>query len=168
MKREARSGHRAHNSGLALWLVIAIIAMLSAVIALTLFLFVIRPMVSDGGESQTQTGPGTNLVELKDLQVTGLPDDPDGTSPILILSITLACKNPETVQVIEANRPHFEGMLVDLYSSRTHRQLSDPLEKDLVREEALRQANALLKECAPAMDLAVTKVLHRKYTLVEQ
>lgn len=168
MKEDVRPLRPAGTSGLALWLVIGIIVMVSAIIALVLFLFVIRPMLGAETEGQEPAVPGTNFAEFKDLQITGLPDDPNGTAPLLVLSITLACKNPETVQVIEANRPHFEGLLVDLYSSKTHRQLSDPLEKDLVREEAMRQANALLKECSPTMDLAITKVLHRKYTLVEQ
>ncbi|HNR32640.1 MAG TPA: hypothetical protein PKI11_17250 [Candidatus Hydrogenedentes bacterium] len=170
MKQHARprAADRAGASGLALWIVIVGIVALSAVLALALFFFLIRPMLSGDAVDEAPTVPGTFFAEFKDLQITGLPDDPAAPSPILILSITLACKDPQTVQVIEANRPHFEGLLVDLYASKTKRQLSDPLEKDLVREEAMRQINALLNECGPGAGLAVTKVLHRKYTLVEQ
>lgn len=156
------------KSGMMPLIIVGVVVLMAAVLGLAVFRFVLQPMLTSEPEQPDGDVPGAFYVDFDELQVTGQPNDPNEVAPILAFSITLACRNAETIQLIETNRPRFEGLLVDLYGSKTHRQLSDPFEKTQIQQEALRLINALLKEYRSEVDLAVTEVLHRRYALVEQ
>lgn len=149
-------------------IIAGVVVLVSAVLALALFVFVLRPWLE--GEQGSAAGPamGEYFAVFADLQVTGLPDNRDQIQPILQTTITLACDSQETLALVERFKPYFQDMLVELYSAKTRSQLSDPFEKDILRVEAARKANDLLGQFVPNFGGRVTRVLHSKYLLVEQ
>ncbi len=148
-------------------IIVAAVVLASLVAALAVFVFVLRPRLL--GPQEQETRPlSPDFIAFQDLQLSGLPDSSDELPPILQTSITLACDSEDTAQIVENYRPRFEGLLIDLYSSKTRTQLSEPFEKDLIRQEARRRANELLKQCAPGHEGAITDVMHTRYILVEQ
>ena len=165
-KKEGAAGPG--KSRTSLLIAAAIVVLIAAVLGIVVFKFVLQPMLAGDTEQPGQEPPSSFFVDFNDLTVSGQPDNPNEVPPILAFTLTLACRNIETVNVIEASRPRFEGLLVDLYASKTRRQLSDPFEKTQIQQEALRLTNARLKEYQSEVELGVTEVLHRRYTLVEQ
>ena len=138
----------------------------SAVLALALFVFVLRPWLE--GDTGKPVPMGEYFAVFTDLQVTGLPNNRDEIQPILQVTITLACESQPTLELVERLKPYFQDMLVELYSAKTRSQLSDPFEKEILREEARRKANDLIGQLAPGFKGRVMRVLHSKYLLVEQ
>lgn len=158
----------AKKSGMTTLIIVGAIVLAAAALGLVVFRFVLQPMLAADLEQQSAEPPSPFFADFDGLQVSGQADNPNEVPPILAFSVSLACRNAETTQVIEANRPRFEGLLVDLYASKTRRQLGDPFEKNQIQQEALRLINARLNEYDSKVELKVTEVLHRRYTLVEQ
>lgn len=155
------------RKGMSPFIIIGVVVLAAVVLALAAFVFVLRPRLA--GTDDAQPKPlGAHFVRFPDLQLTGLPDSRDELPPILQSDVTLACDSAQTAAIIEGGRPYFEGMLVELYSSKTRTQLSEPFERDMIRAEAVRKCNALLQEVAPGHQGEVTRLIHNRYILVEQ
>jgi flagellar basal body-associated protein FliL len=155
------------RKGLSPLIILGVVVLGGAVLALALAYFVLLPRLA-GPDEETPKALGAFFVQFPNVQLTGLADSRDELPPILQTDITLACDSAETAALVESGRPYFEGLLVELYSSKTRTQLSDPFERDLIRAEAVRKSNALLNEVAPGGKGEVVRVIHNRYILVEQ
>ena len=159
---------KADRKGLSPLIIIGVVVAGAAVLGLALFIFVLRPRLMADPDENTQKPLGAFFVSFANLQLTGLADSRDELPSILQTDVTLACDSAETAAIVETNRPYFEGLLVELYSSKTRTQLSDPFERDLVKAEAVRKCNAMLDEVAPAHTGEILRLIHNRYILIEQ
>jgi flagellar basal body-associated protein FliL len=165
-------------------LFMAITAVLLAVaIGLAVFLFVLRPRLSEGPEASAGEGEAhgepvpahTVDVAFDEAFATVKMPSPDLPASTLLYQVTLECSDQAAADKIKANMARFTAMVRQLHSYRERKELDDPLVEQSIERQIQQEANKMLKELPdpPAgehgsaeksgADSRVTAVYHVKF-----
>ncbi len=155
--------------------VAAVVVLIAACAGVGTYFFVLAPMFEEpeqqnGKETEDARIPATTVVvDFKNLRATIENDEDKTPAPILQYAVALACANPETAQLVEANRQWFESMLVQLHSSRTRDELTDPLARESLLKQAKQEANALLARLQQQENPAIRiiEVMYTAFTVID-
>lgn len=152
-------------------IIVSIMILVPAILALVLYLFLLRPMLAapvveepvvEGALPETM-----QMIQFEKKQASVLPQGPDEAAPLLMYSVSFACKDPETAAVIEAKKAWFEAKLLELHSNRTRKELDDPKVREAIERQAKQDANSLLQRLAPGKNMEVLEVMHTEFTVVD-
>lgn len=150
---------------------LVIVVLVSALLALALFNFVIRPRI--GGEAAAPSGPvdvmpaGVTTFELPEAQATVMVEGPDQAAPLLIYQLAFVCRDQATHALIEQRRPFFNARMGELFRNRTRAELNDPYVQDSLLKQARQRANQELRKFDPKGSQEVLEVLYLKFTIYD-
>jgi len=150
-------------------MVVTGIVLVSAILAVALYYFVLRGMLTeDGGETPTELvdiiPDSATPFELDSMQAAVLTDDPEVASPILVFQVVLFCSNPETADLISARQQWFETMVSELHRNRTLTEVRDRYTQDAILKQVTQKANELLKRFSAPEDDRVLESRYKAYS----
>jgi flagellar basal body-associated protein FliL len=150
---------------------ILIVVLVSAVLALVLFNFVLRPRLGTqeaAPELPSDSIPAeTMLYEMAEAQATVMVDSPDQAAPLLIYQLALVCKDQMTYTLVETRKAFFSARLTELFRNRTRSELNDPYVQESIRKQATQKANAEIRKFSPAGTEEILEVLYLKFTIFD-
>lgn len=167
------------KGGLSKFIVLGVVVVGFAIAGLLTYQFVIRPMLVPPGEGQTEgeeqipeedlIPEGTVALDFDEARSDVIPEEGSERSSILLYKVSFVCANPETVAVIDANKQWFVSMLAEVHRGRTRTDLMDARVKASIADQALREANALLRRLqkTPDPSIRVIKVLHLNFSVYD-
>ena len=152
-----------------------------AIIALVVFLFVLKPMLAAPGadghgetkveeekESEEGLSPEVEVMEFQESQATLVPPSPDAGAPVLTYQVAFTCKNHETAVLIEEKKPLFVAMIAKFHRNRTRTELNDPYVQDTLLKQIKEGANTLLKQLAEKKNnVAVVDAIYVKFAIFD-
>lgn len=150
---------------------LVVVVLVSALLALAIFNFVIRPRL--GGEVASEPDPvdalpmGVMTYELPEAQATVLVEGPDQTAPLLIYQLALVCRDLPTHTLIDQRRAFFNARMAELFRNRTRAELNDPYVQDSLLKQARQKANTELRKFDPKGTQEVIEVLYLKYAIFD-
>ncbi|NJL73305.1 MAG: hypothetical protein HC888_18100 [Candidatus Competibacteraceae bacterium] len=150
---------------------VVIVVLVSAVLALVLFNFVVRPRLGPGAvepEVPADTIPAEAMIyEMAEAQATVMVDSPDQAAPLLIYQLALVCKDQMTYTLIETRKAFFSARLTELFRNRTRSELNDPYVQESIRKQAMQKANAEIRKFSPGGSEEVLEVLYLKFAIFD-
>jgi flagellar basal body-associated protein FliL len=150
---------------------IVIVVLVSAVLALVLFNFVLRPRLGTQEAAEEipsdSIPPETMIYEMAEAQATVIADSPDQAAPLLIYQLALVCKDQMTYTLVETRKAFFSARLTELFRNRTRSELNDPYVQESIRKQAAQKANAEIRKFSPGGTEEVLEVLYLKYTIFD-
>ena len=151
-----------------------ILFLLPVCVALGLFLFVIRPMISSGTEKDTPAPvevegipPGAKSITFEGLTASTLPSG-NQSGAMLMYSVVVAC-NEAAAEIV--NNPDYLPLFRERIShkirNRTRSEVDDPQTQDSILKLIKQEFNQLLKDLAPDAEAKVFHVGFYDWALVE-
>jgi hypothetical protein len=175
----------------------AMVFVVPLVLAFVVFTFVVKPMISPTGQSETHAEeshdhldgaypPTAMAIEFPETQSSVLSDDPELAAPVLIYRIAMVVDSPETAAIITgaggdghgggdahggSKQVFFTAMLDKLHRNRTRSELSDPQVQETILKQARQEANNLLRKFSlgdkKAAHHEVLEVMYVKFGLID-
>jgi len=174
---EQQGQQKASSNIIKLLLIGGASILVPAVVAVVVFLFVLKPILV---KSNTDTSPVENVTDVGDTipstavivkfdeaQATVISQKSDSPSPLLIYQVALSCSGPEVSAVIEGKKEYFTALINKIHRNRTQTELNDPGVQEALLKQTKNEANQLLKKLAPGINGNILEVMYLKYTIVE-
>ncbi len=154
-------------------IILGLIVIVPMVLAFVVYSYFLKPALEP--EEPEQSGPAVvdpfpaTMTEIifDEQQISVQTEDPEMVAPLLIVQVTLICRDPETAALVELRKSLFSAMILRMHRGRTRTELNDTLVENSILEQIKQQSNILLKRLNPEADLMVLDALHLKYTIVD-
>ncbi len=155
-------------------IITVVIALVSAGAGMGAYKFLLAPRLAGDKEKPkveekpSDAIPATAMTfDFPEAQTAVANSDPNAPTSVLIYSVSMVCENEETKVLVEKNKQWFVAMLVDVHRGRTREELDDPAVQKSIREQAMEEANSLLRRflAKPNPEIKVIQVLHTKFTV---
>jgi hypothetical protein len=175
-EQEAAGGKR---SPLVNYLIMGALAVVvPSVLAVLVFQFVLKPMLSPSEEAAhaeedhhaevADAYPvGASPVELPETQAAVLSDDPELAAPVLIYKVAMVAADEHSMHILTEKQVFFIAMLDKLHRNRTRSELNDPQTQEAILKQAKQEANLLLKKLDPTVHDGVLDVMYVKFGLID-
>jgi len=161
-----------------IWLGVA--AMVAAVAAVLLYVFVLKAMFAEGDDGAqpvaSDTGnklnPETVTVDFDEsVASVKMPEDSQLPASLLSFAVSLECSNQMTADLVQKHMARFTDMINKQHEFRNRAELDDPRVKAAIQETILMEANTILKQLQPGPidpNIQITDVFHRRFLVSDQ
>ncbi|MBI5095118.1 MAG: hypothetical protein HZB26_22115 [Candidatus Hydrogenedentes bacterium] len=174
--KDAKEGKGSFLGKIGLYAGVAIVA---AVLAVAVFLFVIKPKLTaePGAEGAVEEKGGKGKeaevitpVQFDPAMTTILMNDPNVPASILMFQVSMECANAETAELVKQHKSKFAAMLSELHSYRHREELNDPATKKSIEKVALQKANDILQQylVKPDPKIKIVDVFHESWVVEDK
>ncbi len=150
-------------------IVVTGIVLVSAILAVVLYKFVLSGMLAGPAEAEPKDPidiipQAATPIELESMQAAVLTDDPEAPVPILIFQVVLFCSTPETTDLIESRKSWFTTMVAELHRNRTLTEVNDRYTQDAILKQVTQKANDLLKRFGAPEEYYVLESKYKQFS----
>lgn len=176
---QEKAGEEAGKSSgiLGKLIVVGIVILVFAIAGVLTYAFVLAPMFQEPPlaadppvEDPDDLIPAEAVAyDFPEKMVAVQADAVGEPSAVLQYTVSVICANETTRQLVEANRQWFESKFDVLHRGKTKSELNDAEVVSGITEQALEEANSILRRLQerPDTEVRIIKVLHLKFAMFD-